>query len=155
MQVSSHIVQAAFLDPEQDTKWDKPLTSSFSKAAFSTYRWQLLTQILVLQGGSWDRMWHKEAQTTLVSRWWGLAGGGSPCTAEQAKLWQAFSTADSDTWPAGFLPHFLGSARCCSACASDCQWQKGLPLIMSSPQSPLKIMAAMVKNSFWTVWGQY
>lgn len=148
MQVSSHIVLATFLDPEQDTKWDKPLTSSFSKATFSTYRWQLLTQILVLQGGSWDRMWHKEAKTALVSRWWGLAGGGSPCTAELAKLWLAFSTADSDTWPAGFLPHFLGSARCCSACASNCQWQKGLPLIMSSPRSSLKIMAAMVNNSF-------
>lgn len=141
--------------PEQDTKGDKPLVSSFLKATDSTYYWQLLTQILVLQGGSWDRMWHKEMQTALVSRWWGLTGGGSPSNAEHAKLWPSFSIADSDTWPAGFLPHFLGLARCCSACDSILSVAKWLPLIVSSPLPSLKIMAAMVNNSFWTVWCQY
>lgn len=109
--------------PERDTKWDKPLTSSFSKATGSTYHWQLLTQILVLQGGSWDRMWHKEAQMALVSRWWRLTGGGSASNAEYAKLWLGFSIADSDTWPAGFLPRFLDLGRCSPACVSYCQWQ--------------------------------
>lgn len=112
---------------EQDTKGDKRLTSSFSKATDNTYHWQLLTQILVLQGGSWDRMWQKEVRMALVSRWWGLTGGGSPRNTEYSKLWPGFSTADGDTWPAGFLPHFLGSSRCCSVCVSYCQWQSDFP----------------------------
>lgn len=41
-------------------------TSSCRKTTDNTYSWQLLTQILNLQGGSRDRMWQKETSGSSV-----------------------------------------------------------------------------------------
>lgn len=70
--------------------------------------------------GPGNRMWHRETRGASVKvvrtyrRWL------NHCSLQ---IMMFFSIANSDTWPACILPHFLGLARCCSFCLSPFQWQ--------------------------------